>query len=192
MRTSCWTVAIVVAVLSFKSCVADGQNPCKTRPTQPNWHVFVDERDRFCFEYPPQYKVAPTVAAPGIGHPPANEWVARLATNPRPMVISVADDGDNAAIDVIADGARFLPSELTRFAPTGLQDEPPKLIHTAHLDFYFYGPGGGGVDYPDAFYFGLKGKTFSLLFWGPYKGDKSPAEETRAIEPLVLASMRKF
>jgi hypothetical protein len=108
------------------------------------------------------------------------------------MVISVAVDEDNAAIDVIANGTRFRPSELTKYAPTGLQDVPPKRIHAAHMDLYFYGPGGGGVDYPDAFYFGLRGKTFSLLFWGPYKGDKSPAEETRAIEPLVLASVRKF
>ncbi len=192
MSTSSWSVAILLAVLSSRSCLAGGENACKAKPTQPRWQVFVDARDRFCFEYPPQYKVAPTVAAPGIGHPPANEWVARLATHPRPMVISVAEDEDNAAIDVIADGARFRAPQLTKYAPTGMQDVLPKLIHTGHLDFYFYGAGGGGVDYPDAFYFGLRGKTFSLLFWGPYKGDKSPAEETRAIEPLVLASVRKF
>jgi hypothetical protein len=108
------------------------------------------------------------------------------------MVIAVADDQDNAAIDVIANNTPFRPSKLTQFAPTGLQDLPPKLIHSARLDFYFYGPGGGGVDYPDAFYFALRGKTFSLLFWGPYKGDKGPAAETKAIEPLVLESVRKF
>lgn len=192
MKIWFWTVGIVLAVLSSKSCVAGGRNPCRTKPTQPNWQIFVDARDGFCFEYPPEYKVAPTVAAPGIGHPPATEWVARLAIHPRPMVISVAEDQDNASIDVIAEGARFRASELTRYAPTGLQDVAPKLIHTAHLDFYYYGPGGGGVDYPDAFYFGLRGKTYALLFWGPYKGDKSPAEETGAMEPKVLGSVRKF
>lgn len=192
MKALSWTVSILLAVLSSISCVASGQNPCKARPTQPNWQVFVDERDRFCFEYPPKYKVAPTVAAPGIGSVPSDQWIARLATNPRPMVISVAEDEDNAAIDVVANGTRFRPSELTRFAPTGLQDVMPKLIHSGNTDFYFYGPGGGGVDYPDAYYFALRGKTFSLLFWGPYKGDKGPAAETRAIEPLVLASVRRF
>jgi hypothetical protein len=108
------------------------------------------------------------------------------------MVRAVADDEENAAIDVIAYGRPFRPSELTGFAPTGMQDIPPRRIQTPHLDFYYYGAGGGGVDYPDAFYFGLRGRMFAVFFWGPYKGDKSPDAETKAIEPLVLASLRQY
>jgi hypothetical protein len=62
------------------------------------------------------------------------------------MELSVADDEDNATINVIAHGTPFRRSGLAAFAPTGMEDIPPKLIHTTHEDFYYYGP-GGGVDY---------------------------------------------
>jgi hypothetical protein len=68
----------------------------------------------------------------------------------------------------------------------------PTLIHAAQAEFYYYGPGGGGVDYPDAYYFGLRGRTFSIDFFGPYTGDKTPAAVTKQIEPKVLASFRPF
>ena len=146
--------------------------------------MYVDNKDRFCFEYPPQYQVAPTVTAPGVGGVPANEWVARLATKPQPMELAVADDEDNATINVIAHGTPFHRSDLVAFAPSsGWVDIPPKLIHTTHEEFYYYGPGGGGVDYPDSYYFGLRGRTFSIDFIGPYDGDKTPAAVSKQIEP---------
>ena len=49
-------------------------------------------------------------------------------------------------------------------APTGLDDTPPATMRIAGRVFYFYGPGGGGVDYPDQYLMELSGKilAFSL------------------------------
>ena len=34
--------------------------------------------------------------------------------------------------------------------------------------FYYYGPGGGGVEYPDQYFLNLKRKTLLIIFDGPY------------------------
>jgi hypothetical protein len=182
----------LLAICCSSLLAAEHPNPCAAHPAVPRWNVYVDIKDRFCFEYPPQYHVAPTVTAPGVGGIPANEWVARLATNPQPMELATADDENNATINIVSHGTPFHPSGLSAFAPTGMEDVPPKRIHTRHAEFYYYGPGGGGVDYPDSYYFGLRGRTFSFQFYGPYDGDKSPAAVTKQLEPKLLASFREF
>ena len=192
MRLRSWASFPLLAICCSSSMAAEHPSPCAAHPTEPRWHVYVDIKDRFCFEYPPQYHVAPTVTAPGVGGIPANEWVARLATNPQPMELASADDETNATINVVAHGTPFHPSGLSSFAPTGMEDVPPKRIHTRHAEFYYYGPGGGGVDYPDSYYFGLRGRTFSFEFYGPYDGDKTPAAITKQMEPKLLASFRGF
>jgi hypothetical protein len=192
VRVRRWVQFPLLAICCSPPLAANGRVPCAVHPTQPGWHVYVDATDRFCFEYPPQYQRAPTVTAPGVSGVPATEWLARLATKPQPMELAIADDEDNATINVIAHGTPFHRSGLTAFAPTGMQDIPPKLIHTTHQEFYYYGPGGGGVDYPDSYYFELRGRTFSLTFIGPFEGDKTPAAVTKQIEPKLLASFRRF
>jgi hypothetical protein len=132
------------------------------------------------------------VVASGASTGTATEVLGRLAAKPGPAQLALAFDEANATIDVLAYGTPFRPGGLTRFAPTGIEDFQPKPIHTAHGEFYYYGAGGGGVDYPDAYYFGLHGKTFSIHFIGPYDGDKTPAAVTRQIEPKLLASFRRF
>jgi hypothetical protein len=180
------------AIFCSPLLTAEHPSPCAAKPTQLGWHVYVDKNDLFCFEYSPQYQVAPRVTALGVSGIPVNQWVVRLATIPQPTELAVADDEDNATINVIAHGTPFHRSGLTAFAPTGMQDIPPKLIHTTHQEFYYYGPGGGGVDYPDSYYFELRGRTFSLTFIGPFEGDKTPAAVTKQIEPKLLASFRRF
>jgi hypothetical protein len=108
------------------------------------------------------------------------------------MEVAVADDEDKATIDVIAHGTPFRLSGLAAFAPTGMEDFPPRRIHATHAAFYYYGAGGGGVDYPDSYYFGLRGSTYSFQFIGPYDGDKTPSSVTKEIEPKLLASFRAF
>jgi hypothetical protein len=192
VRLRSWARFPLLAICCSPLLAARHHSPCAASPTQPGWHVYVDTKDRFCFEYPPQYQVAPTVTAPGVGGIPANQWVARLATNPQPMELATADDWDNATIDVIAYGTPFRRAKLSAFAPTGMEDNPPERIHTTHAEFYYYGPGGGGVDYPDSYYFELRGRTFSFEFFGPYEGDKTPAAVTKEIEPKLLASFRGY
>ena len=192
MRLQLWTRFPLLAICCCPLLVAEHSSPCAAQPTQPGWRVYVDRKDRFCFEYPPQYQVAPTVTAPGVSGIPANKWVARLAANPQPIELATADDEDNATINVIAHGTPFRRSGLTAFAPTGEEDIPPRRIHTTHEEFYYYSGGGGGVLYPDFYYFGQRGRTFSFEFIGPYDGDKTPAAVTKQIEPKLLASFREF
>lgn len=57
--------------------------------------------------------------------------------------------------------------------------------------FYWYGPGGGGVTYPDTFLYDLNGRILVIEFDGPYPSDsKSPSEETKSFERVVLQSFR--
>jgi hypothetical protein len=184
-----------VSVLALAGCGlarAADHNPCALHPTRTAWRVFVDRRDRFCFEYPPAYHVAPAMFAPGVSTGPGR-FIGRLTTRPSPNEIASAQqDPKTATIEVFAYGIPFRPKGLTRFAPMGGEDAEPQYIHAAHGEFYYYGPGGGGVDYPDAFYFGIEGRTFSIEFVGPYSRDKTPDPETKRIEPEILATFHSF
>ena len=190
MRFSFWPGISLLAICYSNSLGAAGHSPCDAHRTQPGWHVFVDNKYRFCFEHPSRYQVAPAVFASGLSTGTGTEFLGRLTIKPGPTALG--GDEDNASIFVFAYGTPFRPDALTRFAPTGLDDTPPTPIHTAHGDFYCYGPGGGGVGYPDAYYFGLRGLTFSIQFSGPYTDNKTPAAVTKQIEPKVLASFRRF
>jgi hypothetical protein len=188
MRVSIWAGVLLLAIGSRASMAAANRSPCRLHPTHPHWHVFVDSKDRFCFEYPTRYRVAPAVA----GSNTDRRFLVELATKPEVAQLPIADHEDNAMIDVTAYDVPFRVDDLNRFAPTGAQDSPPRPIHAAYEVFYYYGAGGGGVDYPDAYFFWLRGRTFSIQFYGPYVGDKEPAEVTKRMEPEVLASFQRF
>jgi hypothetical protein len=103
-----------------------------------------------------------------------------------------ADDRERASITLWFSSAAFHLELLVKEAPTGVT-EPPSPVHAGSHVFYFYGPGGGGVSYPDVYYFDLHGQTLKLMFEGPYNGEsKSPVEATRQIERRILASLRTF
>ncbi|MBZ5545331.1 MAG: hypothetical protein LAO07_16890 [Acidobacteriia bacterium] len=80
--------------------------------------------------------------------------------------------------------------KLIQQAPTGMID-PPQPVQAGGKTFYYYGP-GGGVCYADRYFFNLRGKTLTVDFAGPCTNDKTPTEETKALEPVVLASLRVF
>jgi len=81
---------------------------------------------------------------------------------------------------------------LAERAPTGI-DSPPEPVRIGDNTFYYYGPGGGGVFYPDQYYFNLKGKTLRIGFDGPYEdGIKTPTAEAKETEQKVLESFREF
>jgi hypothetical protein len=58
--------------------------------------------------------------------------------------------------------------------------------------FYYYGPGGIGVSYPNTYFFNLRGKTLYITFDGPYINDKTPSAETKKLERELLATFRLF
>jgi hypothetical protein len=77
-------------------------------------------------------------------------------------------------------------------APTGY-DTPPRPRHFGANIFYYYGPGGGGVAYPDPYYFNLHNRALELIFDGPFPADdKSPNAATQAIEKIILSSFKSL
>lgn len=79
---------------------------------------------------------------------------------------------------------------LVKDAPTGYDTPPTPADYGANV-FYYYGAGGGGVAYPDMYYFDLHGRALQLVFDGPYRGDdNSPNAKTQAIEKLILSSFK--
>jgi hypothetical protein len=85
----------------------------------------------------------------------------------------------------------FRLSTLQTIAPTEI-DSPPEPVRIGKNTFYYYGPGGGGVSYPDGYYFNLHGKILLIYFDGPYEMDKTPTPETKKLERKVLATFRAF
>lgn len=192
MKTPTWFGVPLLAMASCCLVGASDHSPCELHPTRTGWHVFVDHKDGFCFEYPPKYHVAPTVFAPGISTGNATRFIGRLTTAPSPSEGAIADDPKAATVNVFAEGIPFRPKDLSKRAPTGGEDSSPQRIHAAHGEFYYYGRGGGGVDYPDVFYFGIRARTFSIEFVGPYSLGNTPDPGTKKIELEVLASFHSF
>jgi hypothetical protein len=154
MKSPIWFGVSLLAIASCGLAGASDHSPCDLHRTRTGWHVFVDDQDRFCFEYPREYHVAPTVFAPGVSTGDATRFIGRLTTAPSPSERASPHDPKNATINAFAYGIPFRLEDLAKRAPTG--DSSPQLIHAVHGDFYYYGRGGGGVDYPDVFYFGIR------------------------------------
>jgi hypothetical protein len=89
------------------------------------------------------------------------------------------------------DGKAFDLQSFVEAAPTGI-DAPPEPIHMGQYTFYYYGPGGGGVQNADAYFFNLRDKTLTITFDGPYEGDKTPSAETKKLEREILAIFSTF
>jgi len=48
------------------------------------------------------------------------------------------------------------------------------------------------VEYPDQYFFDLKGKTLLIIFDGPYINDKTPSLDTKDLEERLLQTFRTF
>ena len=187
IRPVCFILCCAASTFSLS------QISCREQPTRAGWRVFVDNKYGFCFEYPPKYKIAQSARAPEGSPYLTLRSYAELATRPESVNLVGADsDQDNATLEVMLLGTRFNVDSLRRFAPTGFQDIPPKRVPAAHATFYYYGRGGGGVDYADSYFVNLRGRTLWIIFGGPYTEGNTPAKITKDLEPKVLRSFRKF
>jgi hypothetical protein len=101
------------------------------------------------------------------------------------------DRGQEASIEIVLDSRAFSVEALRSYSPTGMEDITPAPIRVGEYTFYYYGAGGGGVSYPDAYFYNLHGHILRIMFDGPYPpDDKSPTAETKEIERKILASFR--
>lgn len=168
------TLAYNAALLLVACCFASAQScaakaaPCQTHNAPEGWQPYVDRVHGFCFWYPPIYK--------------------RIANKVRVKNLVTFQRLDaEASLFIQADDKPFDLQGFVVTAPTGYLT-PPGPIHVGHYTFYYYGPGGGGVQYADRYFFNLRGKTLCITFDGPYVNDKTPSEETKKLESEILAT----
>src|ERR1700675_46615 len=123
---------------------------CRIATAPSGWPTYVDRLHGFCFRYPPTYA------------PVAQPWLKKYTNAPNKSALNrlrtAAQEGrmlrlqhkQDTAVSITA----FLteqPFNLESFvagAPTGIED-PPEPKQFGAQTFYYYGPGGGGVAYPD-------------------------------------------
>jgi hypothetical protein len=173
------TRPIVVLITALLACSAASaqkvaSTPCRAHPQGETsaWRVYADLGHHFCFRYPTSYR--PVAQPKNTCRKPA-----------------LHDQKTGADIYVCVTAEKFRLSALTEGAPTGI-DSPPEPVRIGDNTFYYYGPGGGGVSYPDQYFFNLRGKTLSIDFDGPYENDKTPSDEAKKMERKALASFREF
>jgi hypothetical protein len=151
------------------------------------WKTYTDKLHRFRISYPPNYKLT-HIGKPKMVQPRDGEkYIVRYG--PVGAVLLTRPTHSDAAIVIYVSGKPFDLQRFVRQAPTGVE-QPPLRIRVGDKTFYYYGPGGGGVCYPDQYFYNLRGKTLYMDFEGPCVNDKTPDAATKALEPVMLASLR--
>jgi hypothetical protein len=141
-RSLFWLAALLISLPA--SAQESGTTLCATgaETETSRWRVYIDRDHHFCFRYPTSYTAIP--------HPKASCRGPKLE-----------DKRTDANIGVCVLDEDFRPAALVSMAPTGIES-PPEPLLIGKNTFYYYGPGGGGVSYPDGYYFNLHGKR---KFW---------------------------
>jgi hypothetical protein len=122
MNRACFALivsAFCLALPAFASGV-----PCNSASGPPGWRVYVDEGHRFCFQYPPIYKIS------------------RDGLRRHSMVLELRAEGD---ILVWFDQRPFSPSRFEELSRSGNPAEPTKI---GGLTFYYNGPEREGLTTP--------------------------------------------
>lgn len=146
-----------------------------------DWQAYKNEQYRFEFKYPNIYKF--TAPPDELIEYQKSRGITYLAYFFRP--------GINASISVLFENINFNLQDIKqRFAPTGNENLPEQVAAGQNI-FYFYGAGGGGVAYPDNYFYNLNGKVLIISFDGPYIDDKTPSDETKQLEFQII-SIFKF
>jgi hypothetical protein len=182
--------AISVGVFIF-AIVASAQEQTPTPNSgvsakQPHWHKYVNRKYGFSFWYPDPYRPVPV--------PPLDPEVAKYHQFEKDLLFLQRRDNPDAKIWIIVDVRPFDVHTMGQYhSPTGYD---PSWVPEGHPIgrhvFYFYGAGGGGVDYWDQRLVELKGKTLGFYFDGPYDAGKSPNADTQQLEPRILKTFRTF
>jgi hypothetical protein len=165
--------------------------PCPTADAPAGWKTYVNDKYRFCFSYPPNYT------------PIAEPWLEKYTHDLERSrnLREAAEEGresewqntqyPDSDLCVGVSTETWDLQAMVKYAPTG-QISPPEPRIIAGQVFYYYGPGGGGVCYPDGFFYDLRGKPLSITFEGPCADDKTPTAATKKIEDQILATFQTY
>jgi hypothetical protein len=175
LRMRSATCAIVVLLSGL---AAAGQSANKA-PSGPGMVLHRFDRYGFALSIPSSYHSEPSsYNFPGRGS--------------RFLLHMCADKDCERSISITLDMRRFSLESLQQFyGPTGVEDPPQEVTEGAHT-FYYYGTGGGGVLYPDQYFFDLRGHILTIFFDGPSDPEfpKTPSLETKRMEERVLRTFR--
>jgi hypothetical protein len=159
---------------------------CGANP-QLGWREFLDRSHHICFWYPSSYHLKTKVDTADV----AGNTQARVKLISRTPRRADANDRENSSITVWFLTEPFQLDRMIKDAPNGLL-LPPTAKRFGPNVFYFYGAGGGGVAYPDVYFFDHRGQTAKIVFDGPYGGEgKSPIGTAQAIEKTFLLSFKQ-
>ncbi len=189
----CTIVCVLLACIPAASQNSRKHGESCPMKTASGWRTYVDRLHGFCFSYPPTY--AP-VAKPWLEkytHAPDKSALERLrkAAQEHRLLRLLNTQDTTVSIIVSLEDQPFNLESFVAGAPTGIED-PPERKQFGSETFYYYGPGGGGVEYPDQYFFDLKGKTLLIIFDGPYINDKTPSLDTKDLEERLLQTFRTF
>lgn len=144
-----------------------------------DWQTYRNEEFGFEVKYPNIYKI-------GVS-PQLNEYQKSQGMI---YLVHLKHSDINASISVRFTNMNFNLQDIKqRFAPTG-NESLPEQIKAGQNTFYFYGSGGGGVSYPDNYFYDLNGKILIIDFDGPYISDKTPSDEIKQLESQILSSFK--
>jgi hypothetical protein len=168
--------AIIAVVLTVSVTGAVGQCTGMKR--------YVDNSLGFELSYPASYRVTDLPCRFATGF--ALEGFQSL------LYVSTGTGRNHGNILLILDRRHFSLATLqTVHAHTGWVK--PDRIQIGKLTFYYYGVGGGGVAYPDDYFYDLGGAILEISFDGPYPtNSKTPSVATKQMERRVLESLRLF
>ncbi len=133
------TNSACITILLAACCSAPAQTsagkgvPCGTQSPADGWHTYVNRVHGFCFRYPSIYKRVPNVTG-------------------KKQLIKFQRLRSDAYIFVWFENKSFDLQRFAEMAPTGCES-PPEPVRVGEYTFYSYGPGGGGVTYPDLYFF---------------------------------------
>ena len=168
MKTFFYIGVIASLLAGVQSSVA-GDGHCSQEHGPSGWRVYVNDKNGFCFRYPPSYK---------IGQDPNTR---------HGMILDLLGQGGDILVWVDQ-----YPFGEHRFEELSRSGNPPEEKKIGQYSFYYNGPGGGGVDYSDDYLFNLRGKLLHIEFDGPYIHDNHPSPKVRELEPNLLATFRVF
>jgi hypothetical protein len=190
LRRSAVAVAILLAMPMSGKAQYSPPFP-ELPPEHLHLSKFVSRELGLELSYPSMYHRSRSPVLPPLSY--REHWEVLLYATKGSDQARCADEGECVnfgTMTIALDRRSFNLQAIERYyAHTGW--EQPVSFRLDGNTFYWYGAGGGGVTYPDTFLYDLNGHILIIEFDGPYlDGSKSPPEETRGIEKLVLESFR--
>ena len=144
------------------------------------WLEYSNDDLHLSFKYPPRYHVAKVTWR--------NQGEFKL-------LVSLRNKNNGAIISLGTMSGTLDPQKLPPYAPTGVM-KPPTLIKIGDRQFYYYGRGGGGVSYPDQYFWSDGINTYQAIFDGPYSASHDPNfppnSPTRCTKRLENALLNTF